>query len=756
MQRSSLLRTYYVAAIVVATACVALELATEPNASPRALLFFAALVMLSSFLRVDERSIGFEAAPVFGAMILYHDPVVAIVPVFAGIGLRCAYDAFVDRAARRVEPFYEAAELGLSYYVVALLYASAVARTAPLMAKVSGYILLMVGCVVAHLIFASIRRYLDEERGPLDFRSTLASQTRTLLLVSPIVGLEVMSFAAYGGLGFAAAYLPVLLVAYALRRESVAEKQNADLIRRNRELSILTESAAQILSAEGDEETLRRMVSLLGGLAKLKACAVVTWEMNPEIAGTVYRYGECLPTDQEIGRWVDSAGFAQSAPSRAFVFQNELRRFPLSNGNGIQVLIGIQTVEVIYGILIYETEDASIIKTGNLNLLTLLVNQTAVSLQDQLLRREMRDKTEQLEAQAATMSTILEVSNGLIGSFDIDAMLTRIALAVRTALGFEVVVFALFDPKKDEFVRRAHAGLDDVWEEVRKKHVSSSEIRAFFNEEFRISGSFFVSHTALVQSEHGFFVRPDDSSDKLVAEWHENDMIMVPLMSADQVIGYLSVREPHDRRVPTMEKLKTLEIFAVQAVTALQSARQYEEIKRLTAIDALTPAYNHRYFQEALAKEIHRHQRTGHQFVLAMLDIDNFKRFNDTFGHPVGDEILKGLVDELLTNVRDMDVVARYGGEEFAIIFPETRGVAARDAANRLRELVGKREFALPQVGRALRITVSIGVAIFPEDGETNADLINHADIALYQAKKNGRNQVVLAADVAANEATGA
>src|SRR5204862_82704 len=83
-------------------------------------------------------------------------------------------------------------------------------------------------------------------------------------------------------------------------------------------------------------------------------------------------------------------------------------------------------------------------------------------------------------------------------------------------------------------------------------------------------------------------------------------------------------------------------------------------------------------FQEALAKEIHRHQRTGHQFVLAMLDIDFFKRFNDTFGHPVGDEILKGLVDELLTNVRDMDVVARYGGEEFAIIFPETRGVAAR------------------------------------------------------------------------------
>jgi diguanylate cyclase (GGDEF)-like protein len=752
MQRSSLLRGYYVAAVTAAVVAVALELLVTPTASPRALLFFTALVMLASFLRIDERTIGFEAAVVFGAVILYHDPEVAIVPVFLGISARVAWTAIAARRVR-IESFYAASELALSYYVVAYLYSSAVDRAAPLMAKVSGYILLIVGTVVAHLVFASIQRYLDEERSALDFRATLFTQGRTLILITPIVAGEVMSFATHGGVGFAIAFLPVLLIAWALSNQVAAERQNAELIRRNRELSILTESAAQILSAEGDEETLRRMVTLLGTLARLKACAVVTWEMNPEIAGTVYRFGECLPTDQEVLRWVDSAGFAQSAPSRAFLFQNDLRRFPLSSGDGIQVLIGIQTAEVIYGILIYETEDASIIKTANLNLLTLLVNQTAVSLQDQLLRREMRDKTEQLEAQAATTSTILEVSNGLIGSFDIDAMLTTIALAVRKALGFEVVVFALFDPKRDEFVRRAHAGLDDVWEEVRKKPVSSSEIRAFFNEEFRTSNSFFVSHTALVQSEHGFFVRHEETTERLVGEWHENDMLIVPLMSADQVIGYLSVREPHDRRVPTMEKVQTLEIFAVQAVTALQSARQYEEIKRLTAIDALTPAYNHRYFQEALAKEIHRHQRTSHEFVLAMLDIDNFKRFNDTFGHPVGDEILKGLVDELLMNVRDMDVVARYGGEEFAIVFPETPGSSARDAANRLRELVARREFTMPQLGRTLRITVSFGVAIFPQDGGTNADLINHADVALYQAKKNGKNQVVLASDIRDAEA---
>jgi diguanylate cyclase (GGDEF)-like protein len=449
-------------------------------------------------------------------------------------------------------------------------------------------------------------------------------------------------------------------------------------------------------------------------------------------------------------RWVDSAGFSQSAPSRAFVFQSDMRKFPLSTGSAIQVLIGIQTPEVIYGILLFETEDLSILKAGSLNLLTLLVNQTALSLQDQLLRREMREKTIQLESHAATMTTILAVSNSLIGQFEIDAALTRIAQAIRKALGFDNVVFALHDARRNEYVRRAHAGMEDVWEDVRKRHVSPGEITAFFNPEFRASNSYFVSHTALRKSEHDFFVRPEDADDGFLKpdEWHENDLLLVPLMRGEEMLGFLSVREPHDRRIPSLEKVQTLEIFATQAVTALQSAQQYEEIKRLTFIDALTPAYNHRFFQEALTKEIHRHSRTGHEMALAMLDIDNFKKINDSFGHPVGDEILKGLVEELMTNARDTDVVARYGGEEFAIIFPDTPAHSARDAANRMREILERREFPLPQSDRMLFVTVSIGVAIYPHDGLTSADLISRADTALYWAKKHGKNQVAMASEV--------
>jgi len=737
--------------IVLSIALVAFAIATRPAAELHTALVLAALVLVATFLRIDagDAPIGFEAAVVFGAIVVFHSPAVALVSVLVGVGAHAAYLSY-SRRAWQLDAFHNAAQLAVSYWIVGLLYSIAVDASARPAAKMAGFTMLLVGYIAVHLLFVSVRRYFEEDASPIDLRRILLLEGKTLLFVTPVVVIEAMLYATWGIAGFAIAFVPVLIVAYAMRNEAEAAQQNVELVRRNRELAILTESSTQILSAETDHETLRRLMSLLSKLARMKACAVVTWEANPDVAGTVYRFGECLPTDQEILRWVDSAGFAQSAPSRAFVFQSDMRKFPLSGGSAIQVLIGIQTPEVIYGILLFETEDLSILKAGSINMLTLLVNQTALSLQDQLLRREMHEKTIQLESHAATMSTILEVSNSLIGQFEIDAALTRIAHAIRKALGFENVVFALRDARREEYVRRAHAGLDDVWEEVRKKHVTEAEIAAFFNPEFHVSNSYFVSHTALRKTEHDFFVRPEDADDGFLKpdEWHENDMLLVPLMRGGQMLGYLSVREPHDRRIPSIEKVQTLEVFATQAVTALQSARQYEEIKRLTFIDALTPAYNHRFFQEALAKEISRHSRTGHELGLAMLDIDNFKKINDTYGHPVGDEILKGLVEELMTNARDSDVVARYGGEEFAIIFPDTPAQSAADAANRLREIVARRVFALAAVDKTLHITVSIGVAVYPRDGMTSADIISRADAALYFAKKSGRNRVAVAADV--------
>lgn len=756
MSRTTVFQWWKASLVALALLAFTIAVVTHPPARSWTAAGFALLVLVAVILRIDggEGAIGFEAPVVFGVLVVSHHPAVAAAAVFAGAGAGALWQMRRDHSWSALR-LYGAGQLTLSYTIVGVLYTQAVAADARPAAKMAGYTLLLVGYAAVQLLFASMRRYFDGEGAAFDARRMLQVMGKTLLLATPIVAIEVLLYPQWKLAGFAIAFLPVLLIAYSMRNEWKVGQQNVELLRRNRELAILTESSTQILSAESNHEALRRLMAVISKLAPMRACAAVTWEPNPDVPQTVYRFGECMPTDQDILRWVDGAGFAQSAPSRAFIFHSDMRKFPLSGGEATQVLIGIQTPEVIYGILIFETPDLSIIRTGSLNLLTLLVNQTALSIQDQLLRREMREKTIQLEENAATMLTILEVSNSLIGQFDLDAALARIAASIRRALGFGQVVFALRNPPGTAYVRRAQAGLDDVWEELRKKLVPREEIEAFFNPELRVSNSYFVSHTALRRSEHAFFVHPEDAGDGFLKpeEWHENDLLVVPLMSGEQTIGYLSVREPSDHKVPGIEKVQTLEVFATQAVTALQSASQYEEIRRLTFIDALTPAFNHRYFQEALAKEINRHTRNGQQLALAMLDIDYFKKINDTFGHPVGDEILKGLVAELMANARDTDVVSRYGGEEFAIIFPETGAESARDAAKRIRALVEARAFPLPGLGHSLRITISAGVAVFPSDGATPADLVARADAALYLAKKQGRNRVVMAQDIEESEA---
>ena len=231
--------------------------------------------------------------------------------------------------------------------------------------------------------------------------------------------------------------------------------------------------------------------------------------------------------------------------------------------------------------------------------------------------------------------------------------------------------------------------------------------------------------------------------------WHRDDFLLVPLTSSDQLVGVLQVSEPRSGVVPKLEDIQALEIFANQAVTALQSARAYETTRQMSVRDSLTEAYNHRYFQETLYRELTRHERSGQILALVMLDIDDFKKINDRWGHPVGDVVLKGLVEELARGVREMDTVARYGGEEFALIFPETTPEKAWIATDRLRARVASRIFAIPDLPHPLTITISLGLACYPDDGTTKRALIDRADQALYQAKRSGKNCIVTASSLA-------
>jgi diguanylate cyclase (GGDEF)-like protein len=175
-----------------------------------------------------------------------------------------------------------------------------------------------------------------------------------------------------------------------------------------------------------------------------------------------------------------------------------------------------------------------------------------------------------------------------------------------------------------------------------------------------------------------------------------------------------------------------------EMVTRVRDSR--DELERLSRTDGLTGLPNRRHLMETLEKEVRRAKRNERPFSLLMVDVDHFKRYNDTFGHLAGDEVLKRLAQVLSAAVRTADYAARYGGEEFTVVLPETSLDSALEVAERIRAKMEEQTFGVDAAGR---VTLSIGIAEYPADGTTVEAVASAADSALYAAKEHGRNRVV-------------
>lgn len=188
-------------------------------------------------------------------------------------------------------------------------------------------------------------------------------------------------------------------------------------------------------------------------------------------------------------------------------------------------------------------------------------------------------------------------------------------------------------------------------------------------------------------------------------------------------------------------------IFSIAAFTFayvvkyLIKSRDFEQQYKLATTDGLTELYNHRYFQEQIRMQIEQSKRYNHNFSLIIIDIDFFKKFNDTFGHQSGDAVLRQVAQTLKKNVRATDIVCRYGGEEMSIILPNTGKDEAFSTAQKICERVASKKFKLAG-DKETNVTISLGVSTFPYDGDSAPAIIEAADKRLYNAKNNGRNQV--------------
>ncbi len=189
------------------------------------------------------------------------------------------------------------------------------------------------------------------------------------------------------------------------------------------------------------------------------------------------------------------------------------------------------------------------------------------------------------------------------------------------------------------------------------------------------------------------------------------------------------------------EDKQFVETLAASMMTIIKNYQLYEKQVQLATTDGMTGLFNHRYFQEALGREISRSRRYGAPVSLLYMDIDHFKIFNDTYGHQVGDEVLKLVSRAIRRNLRDSDVACRYGGEELVAILPDTDLQGAYIAGEKIRQAIENLSF--PVDSKRVTVTISIGVATYPLNAGDKASLIEASDHALYIAKEGGRNQSV-------------
>jgi diguanylate cyclase (GGDEF)-like protein len=226
----------------------------------------------------------------------------------------------------------------------------------------------------------------------------------------------------------------------------------------------------------------------------------------------------------------------------------------------------------------------------------------------------------------------------------------------------------------------------------------------------------------------------------LISMLEAEELVLVPLKAKDKVNGIIVADNFINKKPISKDDLRMLIMLANQAGLAIENSQLYEKTVMRAHSDSLTELWNHGYFQYLLYSELEKAKAINGGLSLILLDIDDFKVYNDKLGHQAGDSILKDLALLLKNQSRKMDQVCRYGGEEFTIILPQADKNEAFMIAERLRQDIVKSHFVHEEILPQNRLTVSIGISSYPADGTTPSELIHSCDKALYLAKQKGKN----------------
>ena len=337
-------------------------------------------------------------------------------------------------------------------------------------------------------------------------------------------------------------------------------------------------------------------------------------------------------------------------------------------------------------------------------------------------------KAQELQEQIRALNDLIDVARTSVSTIELDSLLKAILDSAMRFTAIPAGSVALYDNRSGDLTLRAHSGLsrDFVARSIWAVTPGGLTDRLLQHDEI-----LFVEDTRQVD----YFNNP------LAVKEGIRSLICIPLVTKGSIQGVLYLDDFVPRQFDK-DRMKLLSVLASFAAMAIENAKLHQETFQMAITDALTGLYNRRYFEQMLPQELERADRYQQSFGVLMIDVDNFKSFNDTYGHPMGDRILATIAASIVKALRSVDFAFRYGGEEVAVILPETTERSACQVAERIRKRVVKDTNKLMRGTLKEPVTVSVGVACYPADGMDADVLVSRADDLLYLAKGAGRNCV--------------
>jgi diguanylate cyclase (GGDEF)-like protein len=353
--------------------------------------------------------------------------------------------------------------------------------------------------------------------------------------------------------------------------------------------------------------------------------------------------------------------------------------------------------------------------------------QAAVSINTcRLYARRKREK-EDLDKTLQNLSLLYSIGKAMNYISDLKNLLQYILSQAIEITSAEKGSIMLYNLETDRLNIRVLAGLEDT---KYQEKVNNNEIRCrSFKPGEGIAGRVFMTSQPMIVNnirEDDLFIKSETSYVRSIA--------CIPMVVYSDVVGVINVTNKKDGKEFTEEDVEMLKAVADQAAVAVNKAQLWD----MAVTDSLTGLYVRRYFIVKLQEEIHRAERYNKPLSVVMVDLDRFKKINDTYGHDAGDRALKTISQFFQKNIRDIDAIGRYGGEEFVMLIPDADKKAAFCLAERLRK-----ELAKVKLEDLPPITISLGIATYPSDGTDIEELIKKADAAMYEAKRKGRNRAV-------------